>query len=276
MAKKNSKDDQAPDSLEMEREVEKEKKEVAIYDINQIRLNAENILKVTQMQLTKVLMDIGEIEKELSEEVNQYWLKELPVQRMIIQYVKSVSLLINLYTQQESTLKQTFEEIVNGIEFPDYNKIEVSYQTQLSELNDAMLSMKSEVEKVKTDLEEDYETAVKEESLKERMKLHKEYSEILDEADNHFDELISYCKKLQDTLEKNKISAPSPVQSLKKYLDGEKVFSKLTKVPEDSETVYIPQKTPRGEKSSKYEVYTPNKKDEKDNPKGEKLDKKEK
>lgn len=170
------------------RELERAKKDIAIPDFDRMRYNIDSVMKVLQVQLTKILMELTQLEKDIEGQVNQYWMKELPIQNSIVAYVKNVTLLINTYTQVEQTLTSAMEEIYGGIDFPDYVKMELSYKEQIKGMKERMDIMKEEVEKYKEDLLEEFQSRVKEEAQKERVKLHKEYEALMTEAELLVDE----------------------------------------------------------------------------------------
>ena len=182
---------------EIIKEQETEKKEQAIYDIEQIKLNSDNILRVIEIQLTKVLKDVTEIEDQLDQEVNQYWLKELPIQNLIKSYLRQVGSLINLYHQQENLYEKTIEEIMTGVEFPDFVKIEETYIDKINELKDKMDIMKNEFMKNREDLKEQFEQEkeiVKKEAV---AKTHDEYEEKLTKLELEFEGKNAMIKKLK-------------------------------------------------------------------------------
>lgn len=194
------------EAYEIERDMEKEKKEIAIKNANQIKLNANNSLKVLDVQLTKVLMEITELDKELQNETNQYWIKELPIRNTILGYMKNVGMLINIYTQKENIFATSFEELTEAIDYPDYQKIEESYHAQMEDMREKMKFMRQEVEKVKEGLQEEFDDAVKRQAKKERVKLHREYETVMTEAELTIEEQEEQIKKLQNRLiELNKL-----------------------------------------------------------------------
>lgn len=207
-------------TYEMERAVEKEKKDTATYDIAQIRLNAENVLRVLQVQLTANLQHLSVVEQQIEQEVNAYWFKDLQIQPQIVQYIKTVGSLITLYTQIENILMKTFQEINEGVEFPQYDKIEQSYLDQIDELTANMKRMQAEVEKVKKDLEEEFDEAVKEESLKQKLDVHKHYESTMLEAEQRIKELeneINELRKNNPSVKKIDNSEVEPIKGAEIY-----------------------------------------------------------
>lgn len=224
-------------SVEMEREMEKEKAKRASFDIGQLRLNSENALKILQVQLTNVLMQISNLEKDLEEDVEQYWIKELPVRNAIIQYMKNVSMLINVYSQQEQILKKTFDEITEGVEYPNWEALEESYRNEVDNMNTQMKNMRKQVEKFKADLQEEFDEAVQEEAKKERVKVHREYEELMTEAELKIESQEKEISKLRGELVK--------LSTIKNK--GTEIVDESTKdekSDEKSKSVYIGAKSP--------------------------------
>lgn len=187
-------------NYEITREIEKKKKDAALYDVEQIRMNSENILRVLQVQLTKILMDLSENQKEISMEINAYWLKELPLRNQVVSLLKNLSTLINIYTQQEEIYKNTFNEITQAIDYPDYEKIEESYHQQMDEMRQRVEIIKEEAENLKQELQEEFENAVEQKSQQARVELHKEYEQVMDQAEAEINRQSDLIKKLKDEL----------------------------------------------------------------------------
>ena len=180
--------DMRSEELDIIKEQELEKKEQAIYNFNQIRLNSENILKVIQIQLTKVLMDIQEIEKDIERETSQYWMRDLPVQNYINHYLRNISTLINLYTQQEQIYKKGFEAVFEALEFPEFLKIEEAYINKINEVREKIDILKTEFSKQAEEMKFEWETKTQERLKKEIAKVHFDYEGAFTEAEFKLEE----------------------------------------------------------------------------------------
>ena len=189
-----------PDYTEVNVVKEKEttKKEVAHLSITQIQNNLKSILTVVQIQLTQVLLNLQNIEKDVEEEMAQFWVKELPIRTQIQSYLRAISDLINLYNQQEAHYKKAFEEIFASVEYPDFYLIEEKYITEINKAHENIEFMQKEVEKYKIEVEEQFETDKIDAIKKAKQKIHLEYEEVLTECEI---ELDNYKEKV-DKLEK--------------------------------------------------------------------------
>lgn len=195
--------------MDIIKEQELDKREQAMFDIGQVRLNAENILKVIEVQLTKVLMDITEIEKQIEFEVEQYWMKELPIQTLIKSYLRSIGSLINLYNQQEQLYRKVLEDISTGVEYPDYVKIEEIYLDKINEVENRMEIMKDEFLKNYQDLKEQTEMDKETEIKKAIVKTHDEYEEQLTKLEMEFEEKDKKIEELSSKVSEFKKNMPS-------------------------------------------------------------------
>jgi DNA-binding transcriptional ArsR family regulator len=179
------------------------------------------------------------LEKDLDDEVEQYWIKELPVRTTISQYMKNVGMLITIYHQQESILKKTFDEITEGVEYPDWEALEESYKNEIDSMETQMVNMKKQVEKFKVDLQEEFDEAVAEEAQKERVKLHREYEELMTEAELKIETLETEISKMREQLVR--LSSLGAKKGDSEIVDKKK---KTEKSAEKSESVYIGAKSP--------------------------------
>jgi len=261
--------DEEVSSIDMERDMEKAKAKRAFLDIEQLRLNSDNALKILQIQLTNILTQINLLEKDLEDEVEQYWIKELPVRTTIQQYMKNVGMLITIYHQQESILKKTFDEITEGVEYPDWEALEESYKSEIESIENQMVNMKKQVEKFKVDLQEEFDEAVSEEAKKERVKLHREYEELMTEAELKFETQEAEISKLREELVKL-----STIAAKKKSSEIVDEKDKDEKPAFKSESVYIGAKSPHMKGVEIHEPETSRESKEKSDEKPKKSDEK--
>lgn len=171
------------EEIELIKEQEMNKRDAALFDIERIQANGEAILRVLQVQLTKTLMDISSAESQLEKEKDQYWLKELPIHEKLNSYMSNVTNLINIYTQQEDAFKTIFANITQGLEYPEFNKVEASYVNQINELYNEIQEMKENFEIEKDEIDEKYEQIVDEKIKKAVAGVHREYESLVDEME---------------------------------------------------------------------------------------------
>jgi Tfp pilus assembly major pilin PilA len=160
---------------ELAKAAEKEKMKIAYQDIKSIQSNHESIHKILQVQLTQNLMDVSNIQTEIETEILQYWLKELPISKSIANYFRAIANLVNLTTQLEDLFKRTFEEMINQVEFPSFERIEESYKEQMAELINQIEEGKKEFEKYKIDLSEKFDVEKNIAVKKEAMRVHNDW-----------------------------------------------------------------------------------------------------
>ena len=249
-------DDKKEKVLELVKEQQMDKKDQALYDIEQIKMNTNNILKFTQVQLTKVLMDLSDTEKEIEGEIEQYWMKDLPIRKLVQLYVKHTGALINIYTQEEDVFKKAFENIATAIDYPNWDKIEAGYVEIIEDYKEKLRLMQNEFRKLKDDMEElqeeenkKLEEKYKAELKREISKVHLEYTAAFKEADEKLDAKNALIGKLKAEIEK-KDALVTKLESEKKILeDDPPESSDIKKSDEVDGSVYIPPEEPSKEDS---------------------------
>lgn len=218
------------EELEVIEDKIKEKKEKAIYDINTIMETTQQTLDVLQVQITKTLKTISDVEEGLKSEMEEYWMKELPISNKIRFYLESVTNLITVYTQQEEAYKKAIIQIVDNINFPKYERLRNFYEEELIEKERDIEVLKEEMKTQKEEIKEQFEEKLK----NERQKVHDEYEEAFEEVDQMMGflttEQISRFKDLIDEKDLEKINSRDDLLNLV-YFFNQQIVDDFSKLP---------------------------------------------
>lgn len=227
-------------NLETIKEVEKNKQEITVYDLEQIYENYLKFKDVLERQLTQILVQITKSEKEIEGELKQFWIKEMPIRKSVQSYMMQIANLIGIYTQMENEFKVLLKKLLEYTNYPDFDKIEERYLKEIEKLRKYILYLDDDYNMKLKDLKSKFDGEMDLAIKKARVEVHREYEPKLIDYENRLDDAEKRTVELErlvyirSEIPKKNIHLPSVNQDIDTNVQKPEQKPKLV---EESEAV---------------------------------------
>jgi len=108
-------------------------------EIDVLRREMDAVVKVLQINLVRFLQELDSLDEELESSEEAYWMKDLPIQKLVKDYRQTVSNLLTSYTQLESIYKEYYGKLYGYMKAFDVDSIkeelDIIYKGKIDGLN---------------------------------------------------------------------------------------------------------------------------------------------
>lgn len=92
-------------------------------DIDILKREMDAVIKVLQINLVRGLTGLDELDEDFEKSEHEFWMRDLPIQKIIREYRKTVSNVLTSYTQLENVYKDYFNKLHGYMKAFDVNSI---------------------------------------------------------------------------------------------------------------------------------------------------------